>query len=408
MEKTPNKSGSTPFDTKEISARSTTFNKPNQFSSTLDFDEIMRTSCSQAVRNKYRESMSMGRLSKTTDISQRNSMASSSHKMDIWDGGAQQSFSSFIGKNLTYSNEDFRPAEEMAQQLEKDEREQQMQYATIPVERARETSNWEDSMARGRLPEMSFGQVFNEKYENDNIRDIYGKESPKKKLGRVALVELTSNECAMEEDPSIPDPLNLEQFIKSYKSPQAANLIRKFGKSLKQQSMAMQVEGENKKPNSSMICDLMGGLNFENILKKAELERSRMAIEEEKNRTKMDIVPVKDDTVEGSEVDDDSMEGQKYIQHDPLRGLKRPNSPFSNDTPTSALGKCFRTKSPSKNLEVAAAKLKPKILPNESVFKVPYPSNSTLKTSLASSGVSSMSKSPSHMSSYKANSVSSR
>lgn len=168
----------------------------------LDFDEIMKSSCSQAVRNKYRESMSMGRLSslpKTADMSLRTSIASSHRQMDFWDE-AQPSFSSATGKNLTFSNESFRPAEEMSQQLKEDERAQEMEYATIPAKSLKENSTW-DNMTNMRPPEMSFGQYCQEKVKVNDIREIYGSASPRKRSNRVALVELSSNESGMEVSP---------------------------------------------------------------------------------------------------------------------------------------------------------------------------------------------------------------
>lgn len=167
----------------------------------------MKSSLSQVVRDKYRESMSMGRLStfslpKTADMSQRTSMASSSHKgMDFW---MEPSFSSVTGKNLTYSNEDFRPAEEMSMQLREDEKAQEMEYAAIPVKRVQETSTWENTTTF-RPPEMSFGQYCQEKMENNDIREIYAKASPRKRSNRTALVEMTSNESRLDSMSSISD-----------------------------------------------------------------------------------------------------------------------------------------------------------------------------------------------------------
>lgn len=202
---------------KEISARSTaTFNRQQQqqsFGMNLDFDEIMKSSASQAVRNKYRESMSMGRLSslpKTADMSRRTSTASSQRNMDFWDA-AQPSFSSVAGNNLTFSNESFTPAEEMSQKLKEDEKAQEMEYAIIPGTRHQETSsNWENTLTR--QPEMSFGQYCQEKVQAIDVREMYGNASPRKRTNRVALVELSSNESGMEVS-SISDPEKLQKFL---------------------------------------------------------------------------------------------------------------------------------------------------------------------------------------------------
>lgn len=212
MDNTPNRANSQ-FDMNEITARSTTFNRQS-IGMNMDFDEIMKSSCSQAVRDKYRESMSMGRLSslpKTADMSMRTSVASSNQQMDFWDEGAQPSFSSITGKNLTFSSESFRPAEEMSRQLKEDERAQEMEYATIPVKRLEETSTW-SNVTSTRPPEMSFGQYCQEKVMLSDIREIYGNASPRKRSNRVALVELSSNESGMENS-SISDPEKLRKLL---------------------------------------------------------------------------------------------------------------------------------------------------------------------------------------------------
>lgn len=127
-----------------------------------------------------------------------------------------------------------------------------------------------------------------------------------------------------------------------------------------------------------MICDMMQELNVERIMEKVEAERSRMAAESEKERARRDVVPVKDDTIIGSD-----NEESKHELMVPLRGVKRRTSSVSNDTPRSALDKCLRSKSPSnmREMQAAAAMLKPNILNDESIFKMPRPFDSTLKSS---------------------------
>jgi len=195
-----------PFEPKEISARSTHIQSKQKFGQ-LDFDEIMKSSSSEAVRNKYRESLAVGRISnlpKTTDSSFRSSVStnevvrttSTAGQKDFWDE-ANPSFSSFIGKNLTYSNEEFTPAEHMALQLEEDEKMQEMEYAAIPrVNKVQEeTLNWENNLSR--QPEMSFGQYCMDKIKQGNIREVYSNASPPKRQDRIPLVELSGNDTGL-------------------------------------------------------------------------------------------------------------------------------------------------------------------------------------------------------------------
>lgn len=144
-----------------------------------------------------------------------------------------------------------------------------------------------------------------------------------------------------------------------------------------------------------MICEMMKGLNVERIMKKAEAEKNRMAAETEKERARRDVVPVKDDTVVDSENEESMRYNKKELQV-PVRGLKRRTSSVSSETPRSALDKCLRSKSPTniRELKIAATLLKPQILLNdESIFKIPRPFDSTLKSS---SGVSTLNKTPSY------------
>ena len=197
-----------PFEPKEISARSTHIQSKQKFGQ-LDFDEIMKSSSSEAVRNKYRESLAVGRMSnfpKTNDSSFRSSISNKNSEIvrttstisrkDFWDD-ANPSFSSFTGKNLTYSNEEFTPAENMAFQLEEDEKMQEMEYAVIPRVNTvpEETVNWENNVSR--QPEMSFGQYCMDKMKQSNIREVYSNASPPKRQDRIPLVELSTNDSSI-------------------------------------------------------------------------------------------------------------------------------------------------------------------------------------------------------------------
>lgn len=96
------------------------------------------------------------------------------------------------------------------------------------------------------------------------------------------------------------------------------------------------------------------------------------------------------DTVPEHDDDDENMDDlQRYGNELQIRGLKRKQSLVnSNETPKSALEKCLRSKSPSrsKELEIAAERLKPKMVNDENVFKIPPKPNdsSTLKSCLKS------------------------
>lgn len=218
LDKTPNRSSiqkqqNSPFEHKEISARSTAI-KNGSKRAALDFDSLMKSSLSAAVQSKYRESMSTGRLS----VMSMSSAKRSDQKMDdVWENQNQCNFS-VSQKNMTFSSEDFAPAEEMASRLAEDERMHDMEYAAIPRMQGRETytveneSNWEDSAMR-RQPEMSFGK-YASKFNASNIRDIYSKKSPPPRENREAFVELSTNEQTSDFDTSSRlDSIRLEKFI---------------------------------------------------------------------------------------------------------------------------------------------------------------------------------------------------
>lgn len=181
----------------------------------------MKSSNSEAVRNKYRESMENGRLStlpRTADISLRSSSNVSSHQgtqaftsKNVWGD-----FTSFSGKNFTYSNEDFKPAEEMAMELEEDEARNQIEYASIPrIKNSAETTQW-DEITVSRQPEISFGQYCLENVKSNNIREVYNNQSPPKKQNRVPLVEVETNEKTINEIPPIIDDDFLKKMLSKY------------------------------------------------------------------------------------------------------------------------------------------------------------------------------------------------
>lgn len=107
----------------------------------------------------------------------------------------------------------------------------------------------------------------------------------------------------------------------------------------------------------------MQDLCFDKIIENTENEISQIKVNTDKENHKEVDIPVQDKN---------ELTGFENEFQNRNRGLKRRTS-ASNDTPRSALEKCFRSKSPSniRDLEVAAAKLKPKITANDGVFKVP-------------------------------------
>lgn len=170
-------------------------------SNDMDFDEIMRTSVSADVRSKYRESVGMGRLSivpRTADMSLRTSFGSKTSSGDFWDA-AKISTNSFGTQNMSVVSDDFRPAEEMTEKLREDQRQQEQEFATMPV--AQQVSNsvhWEERASR--QPEISFGAYCQDFLPN--IRDLYNNKSPEKRKNRVAMVDLTNDDETQDSDSS--------------------------------------------------------------------------------------------------------------------------------------------------------------------------------------------------------------
>lgn len=226
LDKTPHlkSNPNSPFEPKEISARSTHI-QPKKVS--LDFDEIMNTTKSEAVRNKYRESLEVRRLSTLQKAPNRtynaspqntneNSIRTTSNKRDFWDD-TNPVYSSFVANNNTFSNEEFVPAEEMAGRLEEDEKLQEMEHAAIPRKNinCEDTLNWENNLSR--QPEMSFGQYCMNQIMQTNIRDIYGSTSPPKLNNeRIPLIPISENENSLTNS-DFYDSRNLEKIISKYK-----------------------------------------------------------------------------------------------------------------------------------------------------------------------------------------------
>lgn len=189
-----------PFKPSEISARSTLAQiKVNDKTfSDFDFDEIMRSSTSEAVRNKYRESIGATRMSsipRTADMSLKSTITSSaprhSEVNDFWDQ-AQISTNSFTGANMSVASADFNVGENVSEVFRKDEVEQQKEFAPIPVPRSNSNeTNWENQSMQ---PEMSFGRYAHEFVKLNNIRDIYSNKSPPKRSKGMPLVELSNIE----------------------------------------------------------------------------------------------------------------------------------------------------------------------------------------------------------------------
>jgi hypothetical protein len=179
-----NLASKSPFKHSEISARSTLMKKLKPIDMDADFDEIMRTSVSADVRNKYRESVGMGRLSvmpRTTDVSTQSAKTDDS----FW-GPAKMCASSFKEQNASFTSDEFRPAEEMSEKMRKDQYEQEQEYAPIPnVEPLSNLSSWE-----GRTwndPKMSFG-VYSRPFLF-NCKEVFGKEESMSEKNRVPMID---------------------------------------------------------------------------------------------------------------------------------------------------------------------------------------------------------------------------
>ena len=183
-----------------MSARSTLVQKNLQSKTFQDFDydEIMKTSISAAVRNKYRESLSASRVSelRTANTSIRSSIATNlTNNTDFWDQ-AQVATTSFCGKNMSVSSEAFKPGENMKWDFN---------------ECTTNESAWEDGVTK--TPEMSFGKYAQKFVGSNNVRELYSKTSPVKKP-RGPLVEISSNETTMNSIHL--GKTNLEKFISKF------------------------------------------------------------------------------------------------------------------------------------------------------------------------------------------------
>lgn len=178
--------------------------------SDVDFDKIMQTTTSEAIRNKYRESIGMERLSsypRTAEMSMRSSINSNASELppaegkdDFWNN-VKVTSSGFNTKNCSIASDYFMPAEQMAEKMKQDEVEQEFEFATIP--RVSKTSsadtNWEERGSM-RHPEMSFGQYAYHYYQGNNIRDVYSGSSPSKDRKRYALVEMETSRVSNDEN----------------------------------------------------------------------------------------------------------------------------------------------------------------------------------------------------------------
>ena len=179
-----------PFKASEISARSTALNLPVRKFEDTDFDEIMRTSVSADVRNKYRESIGMGRLSsmpRTADVSLRSTNGEPQKANESFWGPGNVYASRFKGQNQSMQSEEFRPAEEMTEKMRTDERDQEQEYATIPNIDLAESSSWEDRTKR--QPEVSFGAYCKPFLFNSS--DVFGEKPIREQRNdRVAMVDV--------------------------------------------------------------------------------------------------------------------------------------------------------------------------------------------------------------------------
>lgn len=176
-----------------MSARSTLLQKnlPNRGFKDFNYDEIMKSSSSAAVRDKYRESLGVSKISELRTANTSIASDSTGNK-DFWDQ-ARVSTASFCGKNMSVNaNDTFKPAENMKWDFNECSNE----------------SNWEDGTMKA--PEMSFGKYAQGFVGSNDVRDLYSKNSPVKKP-RCPLVEISSNDTPGET--SRFGKTNLEKLI---------------------------------------------------------------------------------------------------------------------------------------------------------------------------------------------------
>jgi hypothetical protein len=199
----------------EPSARSTvvkhTLNSNKALGMMLDIDDIMRSSACREVQDKYRQSIAFipeERISEYKEM--RTTMGNENDSILSGNSSWSQmkvNQCSFQGKNISLSDESFKPAEEMVSELYKDQIQHDKEYADIP-ETSQTVSNslWEDK-SRINQTEMSFGAYCRQFNNDEDIDEICEKkDTPQRFEDRVPLVDLTNNEMSLR-------PSNISEYL---------------------------------------------------------------------------------------------------------------------------------------------------------------------------------------------------
>ncbi|CAO1363619.1 unnamed protein product [Diamesa serratosioi] len=199
LDNTPNKVSN--FEPEEMTARSTMFRGASKAAENNFFDhgldEILMNSRSAVVRNKYRESLGSS-TPRTADMSLLSSTnTSNTGRMSqngnfCWDSFKCEMESSRPNNFGSIMEDEFVPAEDMAQQLMDDEKEHQNEHRAMPKDQTQsQESMWDQNRSSYATPNFSFGQSIGD--IGSEIRKIFPQLSPQKRTNRVPMVDITVN-----------------------------------------------------------------------------------------------------------------------------------------------------------------------------------------------------------------------
>lgn len=160
-------------------------------------DAILMTSRSAEARDKYRESIGSS-IPRTADMSLLSS-TNTSHAGRMsqsgnfcWDSfkcDMQTSHSNNFGSIM---EDEFVPAEDMAEKLMDDEKKHQNEHSAMPKKQIQpHESMWDQNKSNYSTPNYSFGQSIGN--IGTEIRKIFPQLSPKKRNNRVPMVDITVN-----------------------------------------------------------------------------------------------------------------------------------------------------------------------------------------------------------------------
>lgn len=199
LDNTPNKVSN--FEPEEMTARSTMFRGASKAAERNLFDhgldEILMSSRSVEARDKYRESIGSS-IPRTADMSLLSS-TSTSHTGRMsqngnfcWDSFKCDMIPSDSNNFGSIMEDEFVPAEDMAEKLMEDERKHQNEHSAMPKSQIlSQESMWDQNKSSYSTPNYSFGQTVGKM--GNEIRKIYPQLSPKKRTNRVPMVDITVN-----------------------------------------------------------------------------------------------------------------------------------------------------------------------------------------------------------------------